>query len=149
MKIIDKAGSVPRNSLLARHLREFPNPPNVDAGEGVPMMFAQMEQAKLYEPLYREQLDGAVPTLLVTDFVELVSAGNVLVVAAVKFGSRAKKLGVEQGYKVVELKLPNPARPSSHWVFIPAALLGWGVWWLQGLRLRRERRKSGESRYFN
>ena len=26
---------------LARHLREFPNPPNVDAGEGVPMMFAQ------------------------------------------------------------------------------------------------------------
>lgn len=63
---IDKAGSVPRNSLLARHLREFPNPPNVDAGEGVPMMFAQMEQAKLYEPLYREQLDAAVPTLLVT-----------------------------------------------------------------------------------
>ena len=63
---IDKAGSVPRNSLLARHLREFPNPPNVDAGEGVPMMFAQMAQASLYEPLYREQLDAAVPTLLVT-----------------------------------------------------------------------------------
>ena len=63
---IEKAGSVPRNSLLARHLREFPNPPNVDAGEGVPMMFAQMAQAKLYEPLYREQLDAAVPTLLVT-----------------------------------------------------------------------------------
>ena len=63
---IDKAGSVPRNSLLARHLREFPNPPNVDAGEGVPMMFAQMEQASLYKPLYREQLDAAVPTLLVT-----------------------------------------------------------------------------------
>lgn len=63
---IEKTGSVPRNSLLARHLREFPNPPNVDAGEGVPMMFAQMAHANLYEPLYREQLDGAVPTLLVT-----------------------------------------------------------------------------------
>ena len=63
---VDKAGSMPRNSLLARHLREFPNPPNVDAGEGVPMMFAQMAQANLYEPLYREQLDTAVPTLLVT-----------------------------------------------------------------------------------
>ena len=63
---IDKTGSVPRNSLLARHLREFPNPPNVDAGEGVPMMFAQMSQAKLYEPLYREQLETAVPTLVVT-----------------------------------------------------------------------------------
>jgi ATP-dependent DNA helicase RecG len=63
---IEKTGSVPRNSLLARHLREFPNPPNVDAGEGVPMMFAQMSHANLYEPLYREQLDAAVPTLLVT-----------------------------------------------------------------------------------
>jgi ATP-dependent DNA helicase RecG len=63
---IEKTGSVPRNSLLVRHLRDFPNPPNVDAGEGVPMMFAQMEQAKLYEPLYREQLDAAVPTLLLT-----------------------------------------------------------------------------------
>ncbi len=63
---INKAGSVPRNGLLARNLREFPNPPNVDAGEGVPMMFAQMEQANLYEPLYREQLEAAVPTLVVT-----------------------------------------------------------------------------------
>jgi ATP-dependent DNA helicase RecG len=63
---IEKTGSVPRNSLLARHLREFPNPPNVDAGEGVPMMFAQMAQASLYEPLYREQLETAVPTLLVS-----------------------------------------------------------------------------------
>ena len=43
--------------------------------------------------------------------------------AQVKFGSRAQKLGVEQGYKIVELKLPNPARPSQHWVFIPAAAL--------------------------
>lgn len=63
---IETTGSVPRNSLLARHVREFPNPPNVDAGEGVPMMFAQMAQANLYEPLYREQADAAVPTLLVT-----------------------------------------------------------------------------------
>ncbi len=71
--------------------------------------------------------------------VTLSQLGSDLEVAAVKFGSRAKKLGVEQGYKLVELKLPNPARPSSHWVFIPAALLGWLVWWLQGLRLRRGR----------
>jgi predicted HTH transcriptional regulator len=63
---IGTAGSVPRNNLLVRHLREFPNPPNVDAGEGVPMMFAQMAQANLYAPLYREQTDSAIPTLLVT-----------------------------------------------------------------------------------
>jgi hypothetical protein len=58
-------------------------------------------------------------------------------VAQVKFGSRARKLGVEQGYKIVELKLPNPARPAQHWVFIPAALLALAVWWMQGVRLRR------------
>ena len=69
--------------------------------------------------------------------VTLSQLGTDLEVAAVKFGSRAKKLGVEQGYKLVELKLPNPSRPSTHWVFIPAALLAWLVWWLQGLRLRR------------
>lgn len=72
--------------------------------------------------------------------VTLSQLGGDLEVAAVKFGSRAKKLGVEQGYKVVELKLPNPSRPSTHWVFIPAALLGWLVWWMQGLRLRRGRK---------
>jgi TRAP transporter 4TM/12TM fusion protein len=71
--------------------------------------------------------------------VTLSQLGTEIEVAAVKFGSRAKKLGVEQGYKLVELKLPNPSRPSNYWVFIPAALLGWAVWWMQGLRLRRGR----------
>jgi hypothetical protein len=61
-------------------------------------------------------------------------------VAAVKFGSQARKLGVEQGYKITQLKLPNPDRPSQNWVFIPATLLGLAVWWLQGLRLRRTQR---------
>ncbi|MFZ9467708.1 MAG: TRAP transporter permease [Limnohabitans sp.] len=60
--------------------------------------------------------------------------GDEIEVANVKFGSRARKLGVEQGYKLVELKLPNPDRPSSHWVFLPAALLAWLVWWRQGRR---------------
>ena len=69
--------------------------------------------------------------------VTLSQLGTELEVAQVKFGSRAKKLGLEQGYKIVELKLPNPERPSQYWVFIPAALLGLAVWWMQGVRLRR------------
>jgi TRAP transporter 4TM/12TM fusion protein len=69
--------------------------------------------------------------------VTLTQLGGDLEVAQVKFGSRAKKLGLEQGYRIVELKLPNPGRPSQHWVFIPAALLAMAVWWMQGLRLRR------------
>ncbi len=72
--------------------------------------------------------------------VTLSQLGADIEVANVKFGSPARKLGVEQGYKIVELKLPNPARPSQHWVFIPAALLAALVWWMQGRRLVAARR---------
>ncbi|MDB5752493.1 MAG: transporter, fusion protein [Ramlibacter sp.] len=70
--------------------------------------------------------------------VTLAQLGAQLEVAQVKFGSRARKLGLEQGYKVVELRLPNPARPSAHWVFIPGLALAAAVWWLQGWRQRRQ-----------
>jgi hypothetical protein len=70
--------------------------------------------------------------------VTLAQLGNELTVANVKFGSRAKKLGVEQGSKIVELKVPNPQRPSPHWVFIPAAIIAWLVWFLQGRRIGRK-----------
>jgi ATP-dependent DNA helicase RecG len=45
---IGRAGSKARNPLLAQNLREFPVAPNIDAGEGVRMMFAEMLAAKLY-----------------------------------------------------------------------------------------------------
>jgi ATP-dependent DNA helicase RecG len=45
-------GSRPRNLAIVNHLREFPNPPNLDAGEGVRMMRQQMGQANLYPPVY-------------------------------------------------------------------------------------------------
>mgnify|MGYP001583545784 CR=1 FL=1 len=48
-----RVGSRPRNPLLVDHLREFPEPPNLDAGEGVRMMFDTMHRADLYPPLYR------------------------------------------------------------------------------------------------
>jgi hypothetical protein len=70
--------------------------------------------------------------------VTLATLGNELTIADVKFGSRARKLGVERGFKIVELKLPNPERPSQSWVFIPAALVAWLVWFLQGLRVRKK-----------
>lgn len=69
--------------------------------------------------------------------VTVTQLGDQLEVASVKFGSRARKLGVEQGYQIKRLLLPNPARPSPHWVLLPAGLLALAVWWLQGVRLRR------------
>lgn len=49
---IEKAGSFSRNPLIVNNLREFPEPPNMDAGEGVRMMFATMRAVGLYPPFY-------------------------------------------------------------------------------------------------
>ncbi len=65
---IAKAGSRARNPLIASNLREFPVPPNIDAGEGVRMMFAEMLQAELYPPQYRQGTESEVETLTVTLF---------------------------------------------------------------------------------
>jgi ATP-dependent DNA helicase RecG len=51
---IATSGSKARNPLIARALFDFPVRPNIDAGEGVRMMFAEMQHAGLYPPQYRE-----------------------------------------------------------------------------------------------
>lgn len=63
---VARAGSFARNSLVARNLREFPEPPNVDAGEGVRMMFAEMRAANLYPPFYSENRAAAQPSVIVS-----------------------------------------------------------------------------------
>ncbi len=63
---IAKAGSKARNPLIAQNLREFPVPPNIDAGEGVKMMFSEMAAAKLYPPQYRQSTEAAVESVTVT-----------------------------------------------------------------------------------
>jgi ATP-dependent DNA helicase RecG len=45
-------GSFCRNPLIVSNLRDFPEPPNLDAGEGVRMMFHTMNAAGLYPPTY-------------------------------------------------------------------------------------------------
>jgi ATP-dependent DNA helicase RecG len=49
---IGRIGTHSRNPLIVQHLREFPNPPNLDAGEGVRMMIGTMRESGLYPPLY-------------------------------------------------------------------------------------------------
>lgn len=49
---ISHIGTHARNPQVVNHLREFPTPPNLDAGEGVKMMFGTMKAAGLYPPLY-------------------------------------------------------------------------------------------------
>lgn len=63
---IARIGSKARNPLIVQNLREFPAAPNIDAGEGVKMMFAEMAAAKLYPPQYSQNTEAAVETVTVT-----------------------------------------------------------------------------------
>lgn len=65
---IARMGSKARNPLIAGNLREFPERPNIDAGEGVPMMFSEMASADLYPPQYRQNAAAAVQSVTVTLF---------------------------------------------------------------------------------
>jgi len=66
------------------------------------------------------------------------AAGNDVRVTTVKFGSRAKKSGFEQGFKVAAIKVPTE-RPSQHWVYIPALALVAFIYFLQRARMRPRR----------
>ena len=69
--------------------------------------------------------------------VTLAQLGADIEIAQVKFGSRAKKLGVDQGYKIQDLQLPNPARPSQFWGLFPGIALALLIWFLQGRRMKQ------------
>ena len=57
-------------------------------------------------------------------------------VSAVRFGSRARKSGFQQGFEVDAVKVPTD-RPSEHWVYLPALALIALVYFLQRARVRR------------
>lgn len=68
--------------------------------------------------------------------LQLVPLGDELQIGAVRFGSRARKAGFEQGWDVVEIKVKND-RPTKRWFYLPGFLLIGLIWWWQGRRLRR------------
>ncbi|MGH7184995.1 MAG: TRAP transporter permease, partial [Pseudomonadota bacterium] len=68
--------------------------------------------------------------------LSLRALGDEVRIADVKFGSRAKKSGFEQGWTVAAVKLPDE-RPSERWFFIPALALVAFVFFLQRARLQR------------
>src|SRR6185436_2706210 len=53
----------------------------------------------------------------------------------VKFGSRAKRAGFEQGWVVEELKVDSGG-PSAHWMYIPGVAIVLLVAFLQRRRMR-------------
>lgn len=67
--------------------------------------------------------------------LQLVPLGDGVKIGAVRFGSRAKKAGADQGFDVVAIKVRTD-RPTPHWFYLPAYLLIALVWWVQGRRMR-------------
>ena len=55
-------------------------------------------------------------------------------IAAVKFGSRAEKLGLEQGFNITSIEQPAD-RPDKEWMFLPALALLALIVFLQRARL--------------
>lgn len=64
----------------------------------------------------------------------LMSLGDQVQVAAVRFGSPAEKLGLEQGFNITTIELPSGARPDKEWMQVPAYALLFLVWWMQKRR---------------
>ncbi|CAG0957261.1 hypothetical protein BURK1_00520 [Burkholderiales bacterium] len=64
----------------------------------------------------------------------LAGPGDAMTVAAVKFGSRARKGGFEQGWDIDRIEISS-GRPSPYWFYLPAFALVALVWWAQGLRM--------------
>lgn len=81
---------------------------------------------------------GTAKERLASAGLTVMADANGLMVAAVKFGSPAEKLGIEQSFHITSLEVPA-ARPAKEWLFVPALALLALVMWLQMGRLRREK----------
>jgi len=63
--------------------------------------------------------------------------GEMMQVGTVRFGSRAAKARIEQGFDIVGVKVPTD-RLNAHWFYVPGLILAVLIWLIQGLRMRRE-----------
>jgi hypothetical protein len=72
----------------------------------------------------------------------VMAFGDQVQVATVRFGSPAEKLGLEQGFNIKHIEVPNPGRPDKEWIFIPTLMLLAMVWFMQ--RTRRDRKPQPE-----
>ncbi|AKQ56771.1 TRAP transporter permease [Bordetella hinzii] len=66
--------------------------------------------------------------------LSFMALGEQVQVSNVRFGSAARRSGWEQGWDLVEIKTPNPARWSEFWFYLPALLILAAIWWRQGRR---------------
>jgi TRAP transporter 4TM/12TM fusion protein len=66
----------------------------------------------------------------------VVALGDAVQIANVRFGSPARRSGIEPGWDVAAVLVPTD-RPSVYWSYVPALLLLGLVWLDQGWRMHR------------
>ena len=76
---------------------------------------------------------GTARDRLASAGLTVMTLGSDVQVAAVRFGSTAEKLGLEQSFRIVSIEVPAD-RPAKEWLFIPALLLLGLIVVLQRLR---------------
>jgi len=84
---------------------------------------------------------GTARERLASSGLTVMAQGDELLIAGVRFGSPAAKLGMEQGFRIVSAEVPS-SRPAKEWLFLPAAGLLLVVMLLQRARRRRESRPA-------
>jgi TRAP-type uncharacterized transport system fused permease subunit len=67
----------------------------------------------------------------------VMQLGDDVQIAAVRFGSRAARLGLEQGFNISTIEVPAADRPAKEWMYIPALALLALVWFMQTTRIRK------------
>ena len=80
---------------------------------------------------------GTARERLASSGLTVMAQGDELLIAAVKFGSPAEKLGIEQGYRIVSAEVPSD-RPAKEWLYLPALALLLLVMGLQRSRQKRQ-----------
>jgi TRAP transporter 4TM/12TM fusion protein len=70
--------------------------------------------------------------------VNVMVQGDALLITQVRFGSRAEKLGMEQGFRIVSAEMPAD-RPAKEWMFLAAIVLLLLVIALQRARSRKDK----------
>ena len=86
--------------------------------------------------------DSAALQRLSAAGLTVMALGDQAQIAAVRFGSQARRAGWEQSWDIAEVKVPNPSRPSEFWFYIPAFLIIAFMWIGQGRKLRIQENRS-------
>ncbi|TKR57226.1 TRAP transporter fused permease subunit [Allopusillimonas ginsengisoli] len=81
--------------------------------------------------------DSAAQQRLMAAGLTVMAFGDQVQIGSVRFGSQARRAGWEQGWDIAQVLVPNQARPSEFWVYIPALAILMLVWFRQGTRAQR------------